>query len=234
VSGAVEIADVQRALRARGYDPGREDGDAGPRTIAALQAFQRSAGLVPDGIAGPLTEAALAGAPEPSRRAAPAEPGWLSLARAELGVREAPGAANNARVVRLFADAGFPGIKTDSTAWCAAAVGAMLARSGHRPSGSLAARSYEAWGVGLAAPALGAIGVKRRAGRGWQGHVGFVVGASKDRIVLLGGNQGDAWSIAAFPRPDFTAYRWPADLPLPRPGGLPTTVAGAKAGVREA
>ncbi len=50
----------------------------------------------------------------------------------------------------------------------------------------------------------------------------------------LGGNQGDAWSIAAFKRSEVTSYRWPADVPLPSASKLPTTIAGAKAGVSEA
>lgn len=229
------VADIQRALLARGYDlgPAGADGDAGPRTLAALQAFQRAAGLVPDGIAGALTRAALE-TPGPARRAPVEEPAWLALARAELGVREAPGAANNARVVRLFTDAGFPGIRTDSTAWCAAAVGAMLARSGHRPSGSLAARSYEGWGVGLAAPELGCVATKRRGTSSWQGHVFFVVGADATRVFGLGGNQGDAWSVARFARSEITAWRWPDDAPLPAEPRLPRTVAGARAGLSEA
>ena len=149
-------------------------------------------------------------------------------------MREGPGASNNPRVVKLFADAGFPGVKTDSTAWCAAAVGAMLARSGHKPSGSLAARSYEDWGVGLKEPALGAVATKRRGNSAWQGHVGFVVGANPQQIFLLGGNQGDAWSVAAFPRVEFTAFRWPADVPVPTLSTLPTTIASARSGVSEA
>lgn len=119
-------------------------------------------------------------------------------------------------------------------AWCAAAVGAMLKRAGHEPSGSLAARSYEAWDVGLNEPALGAIDTKKRGNSSWQGHVGFLVGANASQIFLLGGNQGDAWSVAAFPRKEFTAFRWPADVPLPAPHKLPTTIAGARSGVSEA
>ncbi|TXN23979.1 TIGR02594 family protein [Methylobacterium sp. WL9] len=230
------VAEIQRALIARGYDLGSSgaDGDAGPKTIAATTAFQRSAGLVADGIAGPKTQAALAKADVAERRVEVEKPGWLVLAEGELGVKEGPGAANNPRVVKLFADAGFPGIKTDSTAWCAAAVGAMLARSGHKPSGSLAARSYEAWGVGLKEPALGAIATKRRGNSSWQGHVGLVVGANKDQIFLLGGNQGDAWSVAGFKRSEFTSFRWPADVPLPTGSKLPATIAGAKSNVSQA
>ena len=230
------IAEIQRALLARGYDlgPAGADGDAGPLTIAATAAFQRAVGLVPDGIAGPLTQKALAVADVSEKRAEPDQPGWLVLAAAELGVKEGPGAANNPRVVQLFADAGFAGIKQDSVAWCAAAVGAMLMRAGFKPSGSLAARAYEAWGVGLKEPVLGCIATKKRGNSSWQGHVGFVVGANRDQIFLLGGNQGDAWSIAAFKRSEFTSFRWPADVPIPAASKLPTTVAGARSGVSEA
>lgn len=51
---------VQGALAEVGFDPGPIDGIIGPRTVAALQQFQDSAGLVPDGIYGPRTKEALA------------------------------------------------------------------------------------------------------------------------------------------------------------------------------
>ena len=231
----MQIAEIQRALLARGYDlgPAGADGDAGPRTIAAVTAFQRAAGLVADGIAGSLTQKALATV-DVSEKAEPDQPGWLTLAAAMLGVKEGPGAANNAQVVKLFADAGFPGIKTDSTAWCAAFVNAMLERAGHRGSRSLAARSFENWGTGLKEPVLGCIATKKRAGSSWQGHTGYVVGASKDQVFLLGGNQADQVSVAAFARSEIVAFRWPADMPIPAASKLPTTVAGARSGVSEA
>jgi peptidoglycan L-alanyl-D-glutamate endopeptidase CwlK len=50
---------LQRMLRAAGFDPGLIDGDFGVGTEAALIAFQRSSGLLPDGVAGPRTLHAL-------------------------------------------------------------------------------------------------------------------------------------------------------------------------------
>lgn len=50
---------LQRQLKARGFDPGLIDGAFGGGTEAALMAFQWSEELVPDGIAGPRTLAAL-------------------------------------------------------------------------------------------------------------------------------------------------------------------------------
>ncbi|WP_331285486.1 MULTISPECIES: hypothetical protein [Methylobacteriaceae] len=80
---------------------------------------------------------------------------------------------------------------------------------------------------------MGAIGSKKQGNASWQSHVGFVVGASPTQIFLLGGNRGDAWSAAAIPRKEFTASRWPADMPLPAPHMLPTTIAGVRSGVSE-
>ncbi|CUX81427.1 MAG: membrane-bound lytic murein transglycosylase MltB [Roseibaca calidilacus] len=44
-----ERLEVQRILTAQGYDTGGIDGRHGPATIAAVQAWQRAAGLPPDG-----------------------------------------------------------------------------------------------------------------------------------------------------------------------------------------
>lgn len=50
---------LQEALVELGYDPGQVDGLMGPRTANGLRAFQRQAGVIPDGVFGPITEAAL-------------------------------------------------------------------------------------------------------------------------------------------------------------------------------
>ena len=47
---AVEsIRDVQEQLARHGYRPGRPDGKLGPQTCRAVVAYQRAAGLTPDG-----------------------------------------------------------------------------------------------------------------------------------------------------------------------------------------
>ncbi len=51
--------EIQAALAARGLSPGRIDGDIGPKTVEAIKSFQHSVGLYVDGVAGPLTLAAL-------------------------------------------------------------------------------------------------------------------------------------------------------------------------------
>ena len=53
------VAKLQRRLKQVGFNPGKIDGDFGTATHAAVIGFQRSAGLLADGIAGPRTQAAL-------------------------------------------------------------------------------------------------------------------------------------------------------------------------------
>ncbi len=50
-----EIKKLQQKLKKAGFNPGALDGEFGPATEAALLAFQRSSGLLADGIAGPRT-----------------------------------------------------------------------------------------------------------------------------------------------------------------------------------
>lgn len=140
---------------------------------------------------------------------------WLDLARAEIGTHEISGPSDNPKVMAYYRDAGHPEIDHDETPWCAAFVGAMLKRSGYPNTRSLAARSYCTYGVGLDAPEVGCIMVKRRGGNSWEGHVGFYVGDAGSNIRVLGGNQRDAVNIAEFPKADVIAYRMPVAATVP-------------------
>jgi peptidoglycan hydrolase-like protein with peptidoglycan-binding domain len=51
--------EIQAALKNAGFDPGSFDGKIGPRTRQAIKDFQKSKGLVPDGVVGPKTWANL-------------------------------------------------------------------------------------------------------------------------------------------------------------------------------
>src|SRR5690554_4137469 len=58
-SSGPAVRDLQTRLRNFGFDPGPIDGIFGSRTRAAVVDFQRSRGLVPDGLVGVLTWTAL-------------------------------------------------------------------------------------------------------------------------------------------------------------------------------
>ena len=62
MSGAA-VSTLQQALLDKGFDPGLIDGAFGGGTEAAVIAFQKSEGLLADGIAGPRTLHALASSP---------------------------------------------------------------------------------------------------------------------------------------------------------------------------
>lgn len=145
------------------------------------------------------------------------EPKWLQLARGQIGLREVKGGQHAPKIVQFWKDIKRSGIKDDETPWCAAFVGAMLERAGIRSSRFESAKSYLQWGVPIPEPCLGCIVVFTRDG---GGHVGFVVGLDKEgNLLVLGGNQGDAVSIKAFPRDRVSGYRMPSTAfehtPLP-------------------
>lgn len=134
---------------------------------------------------------------------------WLQQAWREFGQRERPGEAHNPRILALYRDAGHGEVAGDEVAWCAAFCGACLERAGIRSTRSLLARSYLGWGAALAAPRIGAVAVLSRGTDPGQGHVGFWLGEAEDDVVLLGGNQGNAVSVARYPRSRLLALRWP-------------------------
>ena len=53
------VLDIQQFLTNNGFNPGPVDGQSGPKTKAAIKAFQQKAGLYADGIVGNKTKAAM-------------------------------------------------------------------------------------------------------------------------------------------------------------------------------
>ena len=141
------------------------------------------------------------------------QPRWLATAWAELGQREVDGASDNARIRAFFRDVGQPASLHDEVAWCAAFAGACLERAGHASTRSLMARSYLRWGAALDEGRFGAVAVLSRGSDPVAGHVGFLLDETDAHIVLLGGNQGDAVGVAAFPKTRLLGFRWPQAQP---------------------
>lgn len=128
---------------------------------------------------------------------------WLNYARSYVGVREIKGVVHNPLVVGFWKMARLAGIKNDEVPWCAGFVGAALE-----------SRAYLDWGEKIGAPEYGCVVVFSRAG---GGHVGFCVGVdNRKRLMILGGNQGDAVSIAPFDRNRVVGYRRVPFVAFPR------------------
>ena len=135
---------------------------------------------------------------------------WLAIARAEKGVKEHPGDADNPRIIEYLAtcDTSLIGQVKDEVAWCSAFVNWSLRQCGIEGTNSLAARSWLGWGDEVA-PQAGAIGVMRRGTSAWQGHVGFVTGIHGGYVQLLGGNQSNEVNEKLYPLAEFIGFRLP-------------------------
>jgi peptidoglycan hydrolase-like protein with peptidoglycan-binding domain len=66
-----DVRKLQEKLKAHGFDPGEVDGIFGPKTEAAVRAFQQARGIEVDGIVGPITWGKLNEAPPAAPAPAP-------------------------------------------------------------------------------------------------------------------------------------------------------------------
>lgn len=145
-------------------------------------------------------------------------PGYFLHALAEIGVSEIKGADNNKIILAYWNEAQMSlKVSDDETSWCAAFVGAMLFRDGVEGTKLPNAKSYATWGDEWTGTGIGAVVVLNRAGNApkWQGHVGFLAGVTSANVHVVGGNQGDRVSIAAFPRARVMTIRQPKGVKLP-------------------
>jgi peptidoglycan hydrolase-like protein with peptidoglycan-binding domain len=97
------VVELQNLLKSKGFNPGSADGVFGPKTKAAVLAFQRSQGIAADGIVGPQTWGRLKGtsgpAPTPGPTPSPGGRGtadaFVQRALAQNGDRYIFGAETN-------------------------------------------------------------------------------------------------------------------------------------------
>lgn len=152
------------------------------------------------------------------------EPRWLARARRNLGVKETPGRVSTPSILkyRVMAKVFLQG-DDGAVPWCAIFVNAMLEAVGIKGSRSGMARSFSRWGqdCSLTKIPAGAIVVLSSNRGAASGHVGFATALSPTHVWLLGGNQGDAVSVAPFERRKIVAVRWPDGEPMP--AGMSTT-----------
>lgn len=210
MTGPVTIRMVQAALAAQGFDAGPVDGVRGRRTIAALKAFQREAGLAATGLLDRSTAEALLGA-EAAAAVLPDATPWMDTAARMMGLHES---LDNAAVAVFLASDGGTAGDPAQVPWCADFVQTCIALS--LPEEPLPVNPYAslAWaGFGIPVePCFGGIlCLWRDSPDSWKGHVGFCVEVRADHVLLRGGNQSDAicekWIALRFLRPG--GSRWP-------------------------
>jgi uncharacterized protein (TIGR02594 family) len=100
------------------------------------------------------------------------------------------------------------------TAWCAAFVNWCLGEAGVPRLGYATAKSWMEFGTPVAHPVYGCLTIiKPSSSTGsTTGHVAFYVEHRGDKVVLLGGNQGDKVSEVPFKESSVLAYRWPTRI----------------------
>lgn len=140
-----------------------------------------------------------------------------SVARRFLGVEEVEGMTSNPLVLAMLRlDADWP--KDDATPWCSAFVNFIAWLLDLPRSKSLTARSWLPIGspvaIEEAAPGFDVVVLKRGGGNqpgpevlDAPGHVGFLAGEAGLDVLVLGGNQGNAVTVARFPRSQVIGIR---------------------------
>lgn len=145
---------------------------------------------------------------------------WMEVARTQIGVEETPGRGTTARIADYHAETSLHA-RDDETAWCSAFVNWVMKQCDLVGTRRADARSWLQWEHGERCdPKPGAIAVLWRGKPiGWQGHVAFVDRIEGETLWLLGGNQGDAVSIAPYPSSRLLGCRWPKPATVPAAPG---------------
>jgi uncharacterized protein (TIGR02594 family) len=188
---------------------------------AVRQYQQLNSRLGNDGILGPNTWHQLRAELTPSQqqttegenqeRGTLATPPWITIAQAEIGVEERSGERHHPRIIEYHSTTGR--FSNDETPWCASFVNWVLQQAGQGGTGSARALSFCSYGRQLERPAYGSIAVFSYGGG--RGHVGFVVGHQGNRLLILGGNQGNKVQVRAYDTSQIIAYVVPPGYQVP-------------------
>lgn len=227
--------DIQRALKGAGFDPGGIDGIPGRKTKAAVKAFQMAHGLVPDGIAGPLTQAVLFPDEDitPEDVVATQRP-WFDLAISKMGLHEKK---DHRELMRFLKSDGSTLGDPAELPWCGDFVETCIALTcPEEPmiANPYLARNWQNFGRDCE-PQVGAIAVYWRTHKtnSTNGHVAFLAGQEGDEYGNVGGNQGNRVSLSNLKKDRLLTCRWPLTMPMPKVAVLPK-MRGGELSINEA
>jgi murein DD-endopeptidase MepM/ murein hydrolase activator NlpD len=200
-AGSPDVAALQVALRANKVYLGTIDGFEGPETRTAIVAFQRLAGLWPDGVAGPSTRRALGdrGAPDlGTRPLSLGQAGWdvaeLQFALAWHGFPSGPldgafGLRTQAALLRYQRWAGLPPVGIAGPATVASLSGPLpecpirLVRPLRAPVGSPFGPRGDGFHSGIDLKAAAGVPVAAAA-RGRISYAGLAVGGWGNLVIV--------------------------------------------------
>ena len=198
---------LQEKLVALGYDL-KTDGSFGPKTLEAVKTFQKANGLSGSGMLGEKTIELLSLEVESVFTGTIINNKIYEVAQKEIGVKEIAGSKHNPDILKYHATTGK--YSDDETPWCGSFVSWVLRECGLATLGALGAgaRNWLKYGSPTKNPKLGDLAIFWRGSKdGWQGHVAFFISETDSYIQVLGGNQNDQVSIAAYKKSQLLGYR---------------------------
>lgn len=134
----------------------------------------------------------------------------ITIASAEIGVKEISGREHNLRIINYARECGFDSINDDETPWCSIFMNWVAKKAELESTKKANARSWLNVGLTVSNPEPGDIVIFwRESLLSYKGHVGIFIGysSSGNRIYCLGGNQSDMVSITAYPTDQLLGFR---------------------------
>jgi len=135
---------------------------------------------------------------------------WYRAARQEEGVSEIEGPKSSKRILEYHATCSLKAT-SDDIAWCSAFVNWCMKQAGVKGTNDAGARSWLHWGRSIPQPVEGCVAVLKRTENPAKGHVAFFVRREGDKVILLGGNQGNRVREAPYDASRVLSFRLPKE-----------------------